>query len=151
MQWRSNSLDFSFISGIILHVVTPVDGVLIGRVTTGSLCMIWQSITIRPSDLFHYKSTLDASACDMGKACEPPHDKTSKSGTCAQWRLRSALASTQSDQRLRCPHEGSLGPFNSSHKKRLGKQQCHLLGTNWVMNGNYTDFQLRTVTVVDVW
>ena len=29
---------------------------------------------------------------------------------CAQRRLRSAWASAQSDQSLRCPHEGSLGP-----------------------------------------
>ena len=29
---------------------------------------------------------------------------------CAQRRLRSAWASAQSDQRLRCPHEESLGP-----------------------------------------
>ena len=30
---------------------------------------------------------------------------------CAQRRLRSAWASAQSDQSLRCPHEGSLGPY----------------------------------------
>ena len=30
---------------------------------------------------------------------------------CAQRRLRSALASAQSDQSLRCPHEASLGPL----------------------------------------
>ena len=29
---------------------------------------------------------------------------------CAQRRLRSAWASAQSDQSLRCPHEESLGP-----------------------------------------
>ena len=29
---------------------------------------------------------------------------------CAQRRLRSAWASAQSDQNLRCPHEESLGP-----------------------------------------
>ena len=29
---------------------------------------------------------------------------------CAQRRLRSAWASTQSDQSLRCPHEETLGP-----------------------------------------
>ena len=40
---------------------------------------------------------------------EPPRDKTNKvSG--AQRRLRSAWASAQSDQSLRCPHEESLGP-----------------------------------------
>ena len=33
-----------------------------------------------------------------------------QSGMCAQRRLRSAWASAQSDQRLRCPHEESLGP-----------------------------------------
>ena len=31
-------------------------------------------------------------------------------GICAQRRLRSAWASTQSDQSLRCSHEESLGP-----------------------------------------
>ena len=29
---------------------------------------------------------------------------------CTQWRHRSAWASAQSDQSLRCPHEESLGP-----------------------------------------
>ena len=29
----------------------------------------------------------------------------------AQWRLRSAWASAQSDQRLRCPHEETFGPL----------------------------------------
>ena len=33
-----------------------------------------------------------------------------QSGMCAQPRLRSAWASAQSDQSLRCPHEESLGP-----------------------------------------
>ena len=33
-----------------------------------------------------------------------------KYGMYAQRRLRSAWASTQSDQSLRCPHEESLGP-----------------------------------------
>ena len=32
---------------------------------------------------------------------------------CAQRRLRSAWASAQSDQRLRCPHQESFGPFAS--------------------------------------
>ena len=34
---------------------------------------------------------------------------------CAQWRLRSAWASAQSDQSLRCPHEETLGYYISSH------------------------------------
>ena len=33
-----------------------------------------------------------------------------QSGMCAQRRLRSACASAQSDQSLRCPHEETLGP-----------------------------------------
>ena len=33
-----------------------------------------------------------------------------QNGMCAQRRLRSAWASAQSDQSLRCPHEESLGP-----------------------------------------
>ena len=33
-----------------------------------------------------------------------------QNGMCAQGRLRSAWASAQSDQSLRCPHEESLGP-----------------------------------------
>ena len=40
---------------------------------------------------------------------EPAHNKANKM-TCAQRRLRSAWASTQSDQNLRCPHEETLGP-----------------------------------------
>ena len=39
------------------------------------------------------------------------HDMTKPTRwVCAQWRLRSAWASTQSDQSLCCPHEESLGP-----------------------------------------
>ena len=33
-----------------------------------------------------------------------------QNGMCAQRRLRSAWASAQSDQSLRCPHEENLGP-----------------------------------------
>ena len=33
-----------------------------------------------------------------------------QSGMCAQRRLRSALASAQSDQNIRCPHKETLGP-----------------------------------------
>ena len=43
------------------------------------------------------------------RANEPRHDKPTK-WLCTQWRLRSAWASAQSDQSLRCPHEESLGP-----------------------------------------
>ena len=39
---------------------------------------------------------------------EPRHDKTNKR-VCAKRRLRSAWASAQSDQSLRCPHEETLG------------------------------------------
>ena len=38
---------------------------------------------------------------------EPHRDKTKKNGVCAQRRLRSALAFTQSDQSLCCPLEES--------------------------------------------
>ena len=42
---------------------------------------------------------------------EPPHDKTNKMA-CApsEDSDRTAWTSAQSDQRLRCPHEESLGP-----------------------------------------
>ena len=40
---------------------------------------------------------------------EPPHDKPTI-WLCAQRRLRSAWASAQSDQSLRCPHEERLEP-----------------------------------------
>ena len=45
-----------------------------------------------------------------GGTCESPHDKTNKL-MCAQRRLRSAWASAQSDQSLRCPPEETLGPY----------------------------------------
>ena len=45
-----------------------------------------------------------------GSLYEPRHDKTNKV-MCAQRRLRSTWASTQSDRSLRCPHEKSLGPY----------------------------------------
>ena len=41
----------------------------------------------------------------------PPHDKTDKNDLCTQGRLRSAWASTQSDQHLHCPYEETLGPY----------------------------------------
>ena len=34
-----------------------------------------------------------------------------QNGMCAQWRLRLACASAQSDRSLRCPHEESSGPW----------------------------------------
>ena len=37
---------------------------------------------------------------------------------CAQWRLKSAWASTQSDQSLRCLHEESLSPYLPIERKR---------------------------------
>ena len=40
---------------------------------------------------------------------EPPHDKTNKMA-CAPSEDRSAWAAAQSEQSLRCPHEGSFGP-----------------------------------------
>ena len=40
---------------------------------------------------------------------EPPHDKPTI-WLCGQRRLRSAWASAQSDQSLRCPHEKRLEP-----------------------------------------
>ena len=40
---------------------------------------------------------------------EPSRDKTNKM-TCAQRRHRSAWASAQSNQSLRCPHEETMGP-----------------------------------------
>ena len=43
------------------------------------------------------------------KHYEPEHDKTNKNGMSAQRRLRSAWASAQSDQNLRCPHEETMG------------------------------------------
>ena len=36
--------------------------------------------------------------------------KTQQNDLCAQWRLRSAWASAQSDQNICCPHEETLGP-----------------------------------------
>ena len=55
-------------------------------------------------DLFERGSLL-CIALDMS------HDMTKLTkGLCAQRRLRSAWASAQSDQSLRCPHEESLDP-----------------------------------------
>ena len=41
---------------------------------------------------------------------EPPHDKTKQNDYAPTRRLRSAWASAQSDQCLRCPREESLDP-----------------------------------------
>ena len=60
------------------------------------------------------------------------HDNMSRDMTkptnwvCAQRRLRSAWASAQSDQSLRCPHEESLGP--ELHTERKAKTLIRLGG-----------------------
>ena len=46
---------------------------------------------------------------------------------CAQRGLRSAWASAQSDQSLRCPHEESLGPW--LHIERTAKTLIRLVGS----------------------
>ena len=54
---------------------------------------------------------------------EPPHDKPTI-WLCGQRRLRSAWASAQSDQSLRCPHEERLEPKLSlpiEHVERTAK------------------------------
>ena len=63
---------------------------------------IW-SVNIKvPATLKVFSGTSDS---DMSRLMTKP-----KKWLCAQRRLRSARASTQSDQSLRCPHEESLGP-----------------------------------------
>ena len=47
---------------------------------------------------------------------EPPRDTTNKVA-CAPSVDRSAWASAQSDQSLRCPHEESLGPELPTERK----------------------------------
>ena len=49
--------------------------------------------------------------CYPENASELEHDKISRKILCAQRRLRSALASTQFDPSLHCPHEESLGSY----------------------------------------
>ena len=46
---------------------------------------------------------------------------------CAQRRLRSAWASAQSDQSLRCPHEESLGPWLPTERTAKTDQTGHPL------------------------
>ena len=60
-----------------------------------------------------------------GLKYEPRHDKTNK-WLCAQRKLRSAWASAQSDQSLRCPHEENLGP--KLHVERTAKTLIRLGG-----------------------
>ena len=57
---------------------------------------------------------------------DPRHDKTNKMTVLAQRRLRSAWASAQFDQSLRCPPEESLGP--NLHIKRTKKALARLGG-----------------------
>ena len=59
---------------------------------------------------------------------EPAHDKTKKNGMCAKRRLRSAWASAQSDQSLRCPHEGSLGPLLPTERTAKTDQTWRMPG-----------------------
>ena len=52
----------------------------------------------------------DIQYCDSNLHMNRPMTNK-QNGMCAQRRLRSAWASAQSDQSLRCPHGGSLGPW----------------------------------------
>ena len=68
---------------------------------------------------------------------EPSHDKTKKMICAPSERLRSAWASAQSDQSLRCPQEESLGPqLSIEHTAKTG--QMHRL--NWVFAGRTSHF-----------
>ena len=69
------------------------------------------SLSVFSYSMYHWKAMIYscASSCASTILFEPPHHKTNKNGLCAQGRLRSAWASAQSDQSLRCPHEESWG------------------------------------------
>ena len=69
-----------------------------------------------------------------------------QNGSCAKWRLRSAWASAQSDQSLRCPHEEILGPYLSI--ERTAKTLIRLSGfpgwsESWWAHMPFVGFVMR--------
>ena len=66
---------------------------------------------------------------------EPPHDKTKKC-MCAQRRLISAWASTQSDQSLCCTQEESLGPELPIERTAKTDQIERMPRLIWVFTGH---------------
>ena len=59
---------------------------------------------------------------------------------CAQWRLRSAWASTQSDQSLRCPHEESLCPYLPTERTVKTDQTGRMPRLIWIFAGHTCHF-----------
>ena len=74
-----------------------------------SLCLILFKSYILGEKLgvsdFHYNGT-----CRLCNSILAAWWQNQQNGMFAQWRLRSAWASAQSDQNLRCPYEESMGP-----------------------------------------
>ena len=85
-------------------------------------CFIYKQVTVRQLLEYMYLSkisetwnTFSGFSRFQHKQNEPRHDKPTK-WVCAQRRLRSAWASAQSDQSLRCPHEETLGPSRPTER-----------------------------------
>ena len=68
----------------------------------------WWSFDWERAIVFNFRLVLDVAAqyCYWWAASW----QKQQNNICVQWRFRSAWASAQSDQSLRCPHEETLGP-----------------------------------------
>ena len=62
-------------------------------------------------NLFYYLRTKNGDYSKCGDQKWAVSWQNQQNGMCVKQRLRSAWASIQSDQSLRCPHEESLGPY----------------------------------------
>ena len=63
-----------------------------------------------------------------------------QNGLCPKWRLRSAWASAQSDQNLRCPHEETLGPYLPIECTVKTDQTGRMFRLMWVFAGSTCHF-----------
>ena len=70
------------------------------------LTMDFGGAPLRPSLILDYQEIVNTGTPEMSHLMTKP-----TKWLCTQRRLRSAWASTQSDQSLCCPHEESLGPY----------------------------------------
>ena len=87
--------------------VTKISSLILASVAEqASLILTWSET---PEDMFSHVEAHTLDSCNPQNIMSRDMTKPTK-WMCAQQRLRSAWASAQSDQSLRCPHEEILGP-----------------------------------------
>ena len=103
---------------------------------------IWSMYNLFPRDLTPFIFFADICCSWTSGLNEPQHDETNKMA-CAPSKDRSACASAQSDQRLRCPHEEALGPWLSTERTAKTDQSGWMLRLIWAFagrTGHFVDF-----------